>query len=264
MIADVYKCPKCGINVYLGHDETDCPVCCENNRDTMELVQANVDLEHNASLDTDARYANFKHLVEILRIPYGDEAGLYANDTWERAWDPSKIDSENIENAVAFIKNPNDYLFHKEPMGKEAFKKEVERIVNKIIRKCECEDDGDELDAITSSSYVNKNCYFRLYVKNDLSSVSAETITERTQESVVYNYLPLERNNPVPVDEKGYFVISGKLYNHYYPRELFDGAAKKIAGLVTDYCFSAPWWKQSLNFLKYYFLWRSRPFSILY
>ena len=87
MIADIYKCPKCGMNVYLAQDEDYCPLCAENDRDHMELVELGVDLDEDSNLD-EPRYANFDHLLEVLQSRFGDDAANYAIDCWKYACFP--------------------------------------------------------------------------------------------------------------------------------------------------------------------------------
>ena len=237
MIADIYKCPKCGCNVYLAQDETYCPLCAEKQRDEMELVELGVDLEQDAALG-EPRYANFDHLLEILLYQFGNEVLNYALDCWSYAWDATKCDLTNANNINSFLDNPNGFVLKERatPMSKQEFHNEIERIINILLSKCKFPRDFFE-KAERFESHVRTQPKFRLFVKNDLTNVSADVCNKYTPMTDVCIYTPLERHKPTPKINDGFYLFEGILCTDTHTEKEFKNTAQQIADYVTKKCF---------------------------
>lgn len=209
MIADIYKCPYCGCNVYLAQDEDECPLCNDGNRNNMEPVELGVDLQFDKDCGECSRYANFKHMAELLRIPYGDRSGLYLMDCWKYAWNPELVDSANIDKVVDFINDPNGTLQgkHKEPMDYKTLKKEVKRLLRLALGKAKMPRDYDEVHKFLSNPF-SYNPEIHIYVKKDLTEVKAEACYKSKPSYRIDNYVPVEKDKLPPLSKNGYKMFS--------------------------------------------------------
>lgn len=253
MIADIYYCPHCGTKVYLSSDEEYCPLCAETNIDEMELIERDVDLEQDKALGDNAIYANFDHYADVMKELYGEDTGLYLLDCWKFAWNTADTDSGNIEKVFAFTDNPSSTIKKErtEPMSREELQAEIERIINVILSKSKFpRNDLERQNNILSS--INENYpLFRLFVKNDLTRVSAEVCYFHTRFSKIYDYIPVEKDNPVPKRRDDYIMFTGGIRTNIGLREDFNNTAKHLSESVV-LKFIKKWkvtWKQTLQLM---------------
>lgn len=246
MIADIYKCPKCGMNVYLAQDEDYCPLCAENDRDHMELVELGVDLEEDSNLD-EPRYANFDHLLEVLQFRFGYDAANYAIDCWKYAWDATKTDLANADKLNAFLDNPNGVISgrNNKPMSEREIKQEVERIMYLIISKGKYPRNASEWVDQVAHGFVNTHPVSRIYISKKLTYVAAETCFKHTHLDSVYNYSQLEKDKPIPKKKDDYYIFdyfvpsSSKCIKLRYKKK----EARIKAEYIAHKCTTHKWWE---------------------
>lgn len=258
MIADIYYCPHCGIDVYLGQEEQCCPHCGEMERHEMELVELGVDLAHKAWSEEGTEYAGFGHLMEVLSLRYGDRAGLYAMDCWKYAWNVVNTDTANLHYLNPFLDNPNRILLGKrdKPMTEEELQKEVARIIGVVYAKTSFPRNLTEWASIEwQYSELNKYPIFRIYIKNDFSYVAAEACFKHARMNSIYNYNQLEKGRPIPNTKKDYLVFNCSIDN-LHPKTIRKGVSKmapklsdKMAKGIVYKCFPHKWWE----------IWKWRP-----
>lgn len=247
MIADIYYCPKCDRNVYLSQDETYCPLCAENDREHMELVELGVDLEKDFALGEDAKYASLGHLLRLMSFQFGDKAGLYSMDCWEYAWDATKTDLANADNINAFIDNPNRFLSKfKEPISFEQLKNEVERLIMLAIKEAKL----PTRQTLYSQGYydvLNNGPDIRIFVSNDLMSVKASACYKDIGYGL-NNFVPVEKDNLPPVSSSGYRVFACPLFNIFAElnrtkKGEVPKCVKNIALGIANICIPQPTWR---------------------
>lgn len=241
MIADVYKCPECNVNVYLAKDEEYCPLCGDAHRKSMKKKKQDVDLSADASLGDDATYAHFGHFTKLMDLIYGDEAGLYLMDCWKYAWDATKVDSENLDKLFAFVDNPNAVLSKKRntPMTKAELQAELERIINVIFSKCKFPRNYTEAQE-NLFRFEKNNPVIRFFVKKDFTHVAAEACFSHTHMSQIYNFVPVEKDNPTPKTMDGYFVFYKILQTNIQLRKEFAKTPKNLAKEIVFKCYFKP------------------------
>lgn len=241
MIADVYKCPECNVNVYLAKDEEYCPLCGNKHRKEMKRKKQDVDLSADASLKDDATYAHFGHFTKLMDLIYGEEAGLYLMDCWKYAWDATKVDSENLDKMFAFVDNPNGVLSKKRntPMTKAELQTELERIINVILSKCKFPRNYEE-SYNNTFKFEKNNPVIRFFVKKDFTHVAAEACFSHTHMSQIYNFVPVEKDNPTPKTLDGYFVFYKILQTDVRLRKEFAKTPRNLAKDIVFRCHVKP------------------------
>lgn len=255
MIADIYKCPQCDCNVYLAQDEDYCPLCAENDRDHMELVELGVDLEEDSNLD-EPRYANFDHLLEVLQFRFGYDAANYAIDCWKYAWDATKTDLANADKLNAFLDNPNGIVTGQgaNPMTKEEMHAEIERIISLILSKCKFPRNQLEIQENILYKFESYNPLFRIYVRKDLTYIAAEVCYKHTHTTSVYNYNQLEKYRAVPKKKDGYFVFRDQIPIDTNLKSHFKDYSWYIAERITNKVYAPP--VNIPSWIKKTFLWK--------
>ena len=198
MIADIYNCPHCGINVYLSNDDEYCPICGSIERYNMPLIEAAVDLDADASKEN-PKYAHFGHLMALLEQQYGEKAGLYVKDCWDYAWDATKTDLENADGINAFLDSPNEYLARfKEPLDQAGLKEEVKRLLFLALSKATMPLDEYEMQKRLSSR-THLDPTIRIYVRHDLKEVKAAACYREGVSYPFTNFVPVEKDNLPPI-----------------------------------------------------------------
>lgn len=234
MIVDVYKCPRCGVNVYLSEEEDSCPLCGMVHRDDMKEEKLDVDLSIDASLKKGAHYAHFKHFSEVLRVMYCGRAGLYIKDCWKYAWNPENCDSENKRQLLDFVSDPNGTILGRRDtsMTREEMQAEIERLINLIYSKSSGPRTEEERNNY-NCSFVKKDALVRIFVKKDFTYVTADACFKHTHLLEVYNYEHVEKKKPFPMRKADYHVIETCLPVIGFDRDL-SHVAPSIAKDITD------------------------------
>lgn len=222
MIADIFKCPQCGVNVYLAEDETHCPLCGATKRRYMKKKRQGVDLAADFALGENARYAHFRHLCDILSHQYGDRMGLYANDCWKYAWDATKTDMANAEKLNAFLDNPNGFIFGKDLSNFDLLQKEIERTIILAMSRAKMPLDRDEWDKFDNER-VSFDPDIRIFVDNNLRFIKAFACYKKGLEYKIPNYLPVEKYENPPLTAKNCRVFQCQ----YQARETTAVSRKK-------------------------------------
>lgn len=254
MIADIYYCPYCGTDVYLTPGEEYCPLC---NREGVELVERDVDLEQDAKRGEESEYANFGHLTKVLNALCGDKAGLYLMDSWKYAWDATETDSVNIDRLAAFVEDPNGFVLKKRttPMTKEELHAEIERITRVILSKCKFPR-NPETATRNLFGFERKNPVVRFFVKKDFTYVAAEACFSHARTTFIYNYSPIEKDRPTPKTWDGYFVFFTKFETDTNQKKYFRKVPYKTAKKIVRFCSRDPksfyWvirkWRRIINY----------------
>lgn len=214
MIADIFKCPQCGVNVYLAEDETHCPLCGATKRRYMKKKRQGVDLAADFARGENAKYAHFKHLCDILSYQYGDRMGLYANDCWKYAWDATKTDMANAEKLNAFLDNPNRFLSKQKTYSPITLRTEIKRILNLALSQADMPLDEHEWDK-HKGYRVSYSPRIRLYISDDLSSVKASMCNRVGIHYPIQNFVPVGGYSEAPITGVGYHVFECVYYSQF-------------------------------------------------
>lgn len=238
MIADIYKCPQCGTDVYLSPDEEYCPLCGEKYIDEMELIERGVDLEKDSLLD-EPTYANFDHLAEVLKLLYGDNTDLYLLDCWQYAWDATKTDLANADTLGAFLNNPNEVISGKkaEPMTRKGLWKEIVWIIRDVLSKSKFPRTWEDA-YYNSYSFVKEVPFVRLYIKKDLTYITAEVCPKQSLATEVFNYTPIDRKKPVPRNKRDYHIFECRLFTDVRMKYEFSATPYNLADDVVAMLFN--------------------------